>query len=102
MTYRVLIQPPAADDLNAAFLWIAQASPARAEAWVAGAFRAIQTLTELPRRCPLATESDAFSEEIRQLLYGEFRILFTVDGDLVRFLHVRYGARQVLRTDELL
>lgn len=101
MSYRVLIQPPAADDLDDAFRWIARASPSRAARWLDDVFAAIQTLSEFPRRCPLALESDAFSEEIRQLLYGDFRILFDIEDDIVRVLHVRHGARRPLSLDEL-
>ena len=34
--------------------------------------RCIASLQEKPRRCSLATESDVFSEEVRQLLYTVF------------------------------
>jgi hypothetical protein len=37
----------------------------------------------------------------RQLLYGDFRILFTVGEDVVRVLHVRHGARRLMTPDEL-
>lgn len=99
MTYRVLIQPPAADDLDAAVRWIARDAPGRAVAWFDGIFGAINSLSEFPRRCPLAPEDDVFAEEIRQLLYGDFRILFTIDRDIVRVLHVRHGARRPLRPE---
>jgi hypothetical protein len=55
----------------------------------------------LPRRCPIAPENDDFDVEVRQLLYGEFRVLFTVEDDVVRVLHVRHGARRFLTPDEL-
>ncbi len=96
MTYRVQIQPPAAEDLDAAYRWIAERSPGVAARWLDGASRAIQTLSRFPERCPLAPEHDAFQEVIRQLLYGDYRVLFTVDDSQVRVLHVRHGARRYL------
>jgi plasmid stabilization system protein ParE len=96
VSYRVLIQPTAVDDLDGAFRWISRTSADRAATWLDEIFTAIQTLREFPRRCPRAPEDDAFSEEIRQLLHGDFRTLFTVDGDAVRVLHVRHGARRPL------
>ncbi|HZO30164.1 MAG TPA: type II toxin-antitoxin system RelE/ParE family toxin [Chloroflexota bacterium] len=63
--------------------------------------RADTTLEEFPRRCPLAPENDDFDVEIRHLLYGEFRILFTVDDNVVRVLHVRHGARSSVTPGEL-
>jgi plasmid stabilization system protein ParE len=47
-----------------------------------------------------------FSTDVRQLLYGEYRILFILveaddDGedDTVRILHVRHGARQHIQDE---
>ncbi len=101
MKYRVEIMPPALRELDDAFGWIARHSPARAERWQARAMRAIQSLTDFPRRCPLAPENDDFGGEVRQLLYGEYRILFDIEGDTVRILHVRHGAQRPLAPDEL-
>jgi hypothetical protein len=42
----------------------------------------------------------SFPFEVRQLLYGRkahrFRVLFTIDGDIVVVLHIRHGRRQHL------
>ena len=83
--------------MEAAFLWIAEQNPAAGVRWLAGLEAAVQSLSALPERCPLAPESDVFNEEIRQLIYGRrsgrYRVLFTVRGGTVRVLHVRHGAR---------
>ena len=100
MKYRVVIQPPAIQDLEGAYRWIARDAPGRAATWLDGALRVIETLDSFPARCPLAPEDDAFEQEIRQLLYGDYRILFTIDRDTVRVLHVRHGARRPLDTGE--
>ena len=44
MSYQVQIQPPAAEDLDSAYQWIAHRSAERAEAWLKGAFATIQSL----------------------------------------------------------
>jgi len=62
---------------------------------------AAQSLTELPRRCSIAPESETFGIEVRQLMYGDYRILFTIDGDTVRILRFRHGARRPLEPDKL-
>jgi len=45
----------------------------------------------------LPPENTAFSAEVRQLIYGKpsyaFRILFTIDCEVVRVLRVRRGRR---------
>ena len=102
MKYRVLIQPPAAEDLDEAYRWIAERSLTSAVRWLDSLLHAIRTLESFPRRCPRAPEDDAFEEEIRQLLHGEYRVLFTIDGDLVRILHVQHGAWQPVTAEESL
>ncbi|MGO4883492.1 MAG: type II toxin-antitoxin system RelE/ParE family toxin [Bryobacteraceae bacterium] len=61
---------------------------------------AISSLAEFPRRCPLAPENTSFPFEVRHLLYGSkphvYRILFTIQGNTVRVLHIRHGRRQRL------
>ncbi len=56
----------------------------------------------MPKRCPLAKENEYFSQEIRQLLYGQrrnsYRILFTVLEEVftVRILHIRHSSQPVI------
>jgi toxin ParE1/3/4 len=99
--YRVIIQPPAAADMDEAYEWILGHVPASAVNWFNGIEAAIQTLENFPQRCPLAEESRAFDLEIRQLVYGKrvgaYRVLFTIVQDAVHILHVRHGRRRRLR-----
>ena len=59
--------------------------PHAAAGWYDGFAHAINSLADMPQRCSLAPENDAFEEEIRQLLYGPrgpaYRALFTVEDD---------------------
>jgi plasmid stabilization system protein ParE len=102
--YRVIIQPPAAAEMDGAYLWIAERAPESATKWFNGLEAAIYALEDFPQRCPLAEESKAFDLEIRQLVYGKrvgaYRILFTIIGDAVHVLHVRHGRRKRLRGGE--
>ena len=58
---------------------------------------AIASLANMPGRCSLAPESDSTPFEMRQLLYGHkphiYRILFTIEGDVVYVLRIRHGRR---------
>jgi hypothetical protein len=78
----------------------AQADADAAYVWLE---KAIEGLSALPNRCPLARENREFEEPVRQLLYGKsphvYRVLFIVRANVVSVLHVRTGARQAL-TDE--
>ena len=101
MRFRVLVQPSARRELGDAFRWIARRSPGRARSWREGVSQAILSLADFPRRCSLAPENDDFDIEVRQRLYGDYRILFAIEGDVVSILHVRHGARRPLPPDEL-
>ena len=102
-TYRVIIQPNAEAELEAAYLYRYERAPQATARWFAGIIEAINSLEQFPARCPLAPEHGHFPEEIRQLLYGArrdvFRILFTIQGDTVHVLHVRHGAQQHLHEE---
>jgi hypothetical protein len=51
-------------------------------------------LSIVPKGFPLAPEDDEFSEEIRQMVVGRYRVLFTIRRGKVHVLHVR-GAHNV-------
>ena len=105
MTYRVVILPSAEDDIvEAAASMSQQSSISSAADWVVSIQTAINTLSQLPFRCPLAPENESFREQIRQLLDGkgrrQYRILYTVRDDAVYILHVRHAARPYLEPDK--
>ena len=100
MTYRTEFTDTADMEVQNAFLYLMGTVPEYAGRWQEGLERAVQSLERFPGRCPLAPENDAFAVEVRQLLYGAYRILFMLvdtDGDgandMVRILHVRHGAQ---------
>lgn len=103
MKHRVLIELPAAQDIDSAYRWIAKRNPDAAVNWISRMEAAIRTLANSPQRCPLAEESRAFDREIRQLVVGRrvgaYRVLFTVEADAVHGLHVRHGRRKRLRPE---
>ncbi len=105
MNYRVKISSVAEGEADNAFLRLSQIiSPEKARQWYQGLLKAIESLSQMPKRCSLARENKYFSQEIRQLIYGRgrntYRILFTVIEDdnctTVRILHIRHGAQQIL------
>ncbi len=96
MSYRVLFTPRA--DALEAFRWIGERSPTAAAHWYAGLEKAIAMLGEFPERHPVAEEeSELLGLKIRQMLYGRrrgvYRILFSIEGDIVYLHYVRHSAR---------
>ena len=100
MSYRVIILPRALDDMELEHRRIKRQSLVRADRWVRGVRQACQTLADFPLRCPIAPGNDSFDDETRQLLYGNYRILFTIKDDAVLILHVRHGSRRHVRPEE--
>jgi plasmid stabilization system protein ParE len=58
--YRVIVQPNASQEMEAAFLWIARFNRTAAVRWFNGLEKAIQSLATFPERLPLAPENDDF------------------------------------------
>ena len=105
MKYRIEISSVAEAEADSAFIRLSQAtSPVKASQWYSGLLQAIESLSQMPKRCPLARENKYFSQEIRQLLYDQgrnsYRLLFTVlegqDMPTVRILHVRHASQQTI------
>ena len=98
--FKIIIRPRAESDAEAAYLYIVeQGAPLAAGSWYGRLFNAISSLADFPHRCPLAPEADFFDAPIQQLVFGRYRILYTVDDArrTVSVLHIRHGARNALR-----
>jgi len=99
--YRLVYQPNAAEELERAIEWSFSHYPQQASKWCSELLHAIESLASDPDRHPLARENGQFEQNIRQLLFGRgksvYRVLYTVDGDVVRILHIRYPRQPLLR-----
>jgi plasmid stabilization system protein ParE len=101
MAFRVEQTDAADTDLDTMLKWLGeQGAGEYGMRWFRKLREAIASLAELPHRCPFAPENAEFPFEVRQLLYGRkphwYRVLFTIDGDVVVILHIRHGRRQRL------
>jgi plasmid stabilization system protein ParE len=101
MAFRVEITPRAEQDANAILEWLlSQHAGETGLRWFGRLKEAIASLAELPGRCRLAPENASVPFELRQLLYGHkphlYRILFTIEGDVVFVLRIRHGRRRYL------
>jgi toxin ParE1/3/4 len=101
MAYRVEVTVKAYRDLGRILGWLlAEHAGETGLRWYDGLVNAIETLDELPSRCPKAPENKTSWREVRHLLYGTkphlYRVLFTLQGDVVTVLHVRRPKQQPL------
>jgi plasmid stabilization system protein ParE len=101
-SYEVIVSAEAQQNIRDAFEWIVAANPSAAGAWYDGLVEALQSLSTMPLRCPLAPETRVglVDRQVRQLLYGrnfwKYRVLFVVEAKRVLIAHVRHGARLYL------
>lgn len=92
--FEVVLTPKAESDLQQSVDWWGQHhSLNEAERWYNGILATIESLSNLPHRCPLVRNTKCLGREVRQLLYGvssklTHRIYFGIDGDTVTVYRV--------------
>lgn len=105
MSYRVIVLPNARRNLEHYYQHAAKHAPLTAAKWLDRFQAEIETLAHLPERWPLAAESSDLQLPIRQMLFGRrqsgFRVLFTIEADEVRVLHIRRSTMDRASLDDV-
>lgn len=105
MSYHIDISARAKRDLDSILAWLAERSPQSAAQWHAALLTKVVTLEDHPERCPLAVEAEQLGVDLRELLFGKrrnvYRILFTIDGEIVNVHRLYHAARKWLETEDL-
>ena len=105
--HEVLLTARAQQELDHARDWWAEnRSPEQANHWFSGFVKAMLTLENEPKGCPLAPENELFPQEVRQLNYGlgskpTHRALYTVRPDTIVILRVRHLAQEPLSSNDI-
>jgi plasmid stabilization system protein ParE len=100
MVYSVALADAAKADADLLYARIVAAAPLRGPLWFEELLQSIESLSRMPRRCPLAREALILRRNIRCLLFGKrpdvYRILYEIDerNRTVIVLHIRHGAVQ--------
>jgi plasmid stabilization system protein ParE len=102
--YDIVFALTAHEDLKEILQWLEQEAPEKVSEWYAAIKAEIQTLSQMPERCPKAPENGLWGdEELRQLLFQNFpskyRIIFHVSKSSVHILNIRHGARRFLHEE---
>ena len=87
------ITPSAEADIAEIWDYIAQDSPANAEALILALEEQIASLEKYPERCSRIPENEILGTSYRHLLHGSYRTIFRVVGSKVIILRVIHGAR---------
>jgi plasmid stabilization system protein ParE len=101
MAYRIELSRRAERDIEDAFEYIRADAPLNAVRWRRGLEDRLRILGQTPEAFGFAPENQHAKALVRQLLFGRYRILYTVRGQAVFVLTVRHGARQFLTAGEI-
>lgn len=77
--------------------FIAEDNPAAAEKWVDSIFDSVEKLARFPQSGRVVPEFN--KEEIREIIFGNYRIIYQVNVSLVEILTVRHGRQLLSETD---
>ena len=96
--YRVVIASGAQAEIAEAAAYITEhGSPAAAQRWLDELEALLAGMAAMPERFETAPESAYFTHgTLRRALHHSYRVLFTIDAQTVRVLHVRHGMRDEL------
>lgn len=90
MKYRIVIEPTAKHDMDVSYHWgVTVWGVTKTQHWMNRLLAAMGSLADFPERNPLALENDEFTQDIRQLTFHRYRILYTIQKKTVHILHVR-------------
>ena len=91
--------PFAIDKVTNIALYIAEYKPIAADKWVLSIFDAVEGLSSFPNLGRIVPEFNR--DEIRELLHGNYRIIYQVSSSVIEILTVRHGS-QILPDDEII
>jgi len=91
--FSVDITPSAETDIAEIWDYIAQDSPANADALVLALEEQIASLEKFPERCSRIPENEILGTSYRHLIHGSYRTIFRIAGSSVVILRVIHGAR---------
>jgi plasmid stabilization system protein ParE len=106
LAFRVDITETAISDAEEYVQFIREqgSEPEVAQRWWHGLLDAIDSLEEMPERCPLIPETDEFADKLRHLFYSSHRIVFRINetAKTVVVLRIYHAARKTLSRDDFL
>jgi len=94
---KIIWSPLAIDRTTEIAEYIAQDNPSAAMIWVETLFDKVEILKSSPKSGRVVPESNR--DDIRELIYGNYRIIYRVDKKILSVLTIRHG-KQILPLEE--
>jgi plasmid stabilization system protein ParE len=95
---KIIWSPLAVERMTEYVDYISRDKPKAAEKWARGAFARVEQLASFPNSGRIVPEVGR--QDIRELIYGNYRIIYRVADDQLTILTVRHS-RQPLDIEEL-
>jgi toxin ParE1/3/4 len=96
--FRVRVVEEAQADVQAIHDLIARDKRKAAAKWVRDFHRHAKSLSRLPFRYEVVPDAETIDRPWRHIIFGNYRILYRVDGDRVSVLRVVHAARLLDRS----
>ena len=96
---KILWSPLAVDRVSEIAEYIAQDNPVAAESWINTVFKKVEELKAFPESGRIVPETG--NKTIRELVYGNYRIIYRIEEKRLSVLTVRHG-KQMLPVDEII
>jgi len=100
MKYTVIAQAAAVADAEEIRSYLAHRDPDYAARWIDELDGVFSRLAEFPNRFAIAPESTHSTFPVRNVLVGQYRLLYAVHGSSVQILRIRHAARRPLKPGE--
>jgi len=94
---KIIWSPLAIDRTTEIAEYIAQDNPSAATKWVETLFEKVKLLSPSPKSGRMVPETNR--EDIRELIYGNYRIIYRIEKSNISILTIRHG-KQILPTAE--
>jgi toxin ParE1/3/4 len=101
MSRKVHLSQQARRDIEQAYLYIRQDAPERAQSWRKRLQAAIHSLHQFPERHAVVFDVAAAGREVRQMTFGVYAILYSIDVERIDILTVRHAARRPIEPADL-
>ena len=96
---RIKWSPLAIERVTDIALYISEDKPTASDKWVVSIFKTVEKLSTFPKSGRIVPEFSR--DEIRELLHGNYRIVYQVSSSVIEILTVRHGS-QILPENEII